>query len=115
MDDYLCIAVGVKAVTTQLEFFLQLGKVIYLTVKNCPDSLVFIVDRLASAREIDDAEPPHAQPDTTLRIKAFIIWPAMDNCPAHMLELGCFNFLPFAPNQACYSAHEGTSAMRSKV
>jgi hypothetical protein len=37
-----------------------------------------------AACDIDNAEPPHANPEFTIRVKALIIRAAMRNGPAHI-------------------------------
>src|SRR5690606_5625527 len=47
------------------------------------DAAVFVRDRLVPAGEIDDAEPPHAEPHAAFDERPPIIGPAVDDRVAH--------------------------------
>src|SRR5438105_15885709 len=67
------IRVGIEAMPFELQILPELGEVIDLAVENNPDSLVFVVDRLMSACQINDAQAPHPQSKTSLRMNSFVV------------------------------------------
>jgi hypothetical protein len=59
MNDNFCVTASVKMMALPLQFGAKLKKVIDFTIKNNPNTTVFIVDRLMTARYIDYAEPSY--------------------------------------------------------
>src|SRR5689334_21328936 len=65
---------------------IELGKVVRLTVKDDPQGLIFIGNRLVATFHIDDGEASHAQADAWFRVKAIAIRPTMENGLRHLIE-----------------------------
>ena len=60
MDNHLRIRVRVEAVAPALELRTKFGKVVNLAVKDHPNRSIFVKHRLLAARQINNAQPPHA-------------------------------------------------------
>ena len=70
----LCVTVAVAA---RDELLAQGEMVVDLAIEHDPERAVFVRNRLMPARHIDNAEPPHADADCAIRIKAFVVGTAM--------------------------------------
>src|SRR6266566_4116051 len=57
--------------------------VVDLAVEDDDLRLVFVEDRLSSARQIDDAEPSHPEADVAVHVGALVVRPPMTNRLAH--------------------------------
>src|SRR5579883_1241173 len=86
MNDYLCITLGTEKVATRAQFLAQGAVVPDLTVKNQPDILRFVTDRLPPARQVDDAEASEAKPDLLSHIHPLIVGPPVLQQAHHALE-----------------------------
>src|SRR3989442_3379999 len=62
MHDHLGVRTGPKAVTLRLQLGDQGVEVVDLTVEGDPDRPVLVRERLLAGREVDDREPPVAEP-----------------------------------------------------
>ena len=109
MDDHLRISVGIKRVPPCFEFLAQFGKIVDFTVENHPNAAVFIMDRLPPAREIDDAEPAHAQPDWAFGVDSLIVGTTVNDRLAHSPYFGRIDLLITPPDNAGYPTHRSTS------
>jgi hypothetical protein len=69
------------------EFRSQFRVVVDLSIEDDPHCLVFISYRLATSREIDDAESAHTQADGSRHIIALVIGPPVVHGPIHPFEL----------------------------
>src|ERR1700726_2420887 len=83
MDDRFCIALGAIAVATSDQFFSQCEVIVDFAIENDPYGSVFIANRLMTAGDINDAEPPHTDADLTLSKDAIIIRTAVSHDVAH--------------------------------
>ena len=88
MDDDLGVGVRIKRVTLADEVFLDLREVVDLPIEDDPDRLILIVDRLMAGRQVDDAQPAHAQGGLPVDIEPFVVGPAVDDDVGHPLEQG---------------------------
>jgi hypothetical protein len=104
--DDLGIRVGVEAVAPAFKLGTQPREVVNLAVEDHPDALVFVMDGLVTASQVDDAQPSHAETDAVLRVNAFVVRTAVYDGLAHTMDslrvsdearLGTYN--------ACDSAH----------
>jgi hypothetical protein len=77
MDNNLRIAPCVKLVPTGLEIASHTLKVVNFSVKNNPDTPVFIVNGLVPAGNIDDAQSSHRKPHVLVDVHAVVIGAAM--------------------------------------
>src|SRR2546423_2444721 len=70
---------------TRSKLVTNLAMVVDLAVQHAPDRRIFVADRLMSAGDIDDAQPPHSQPNPRegIDIHAFIIRTAVLHQPVH--------------------------------
>ncbi len=105
VNDDLSITMGVKLMAAGFEFAAQLREVVYLAIEDDPNALVFVVNGLVAAREIDNAEPPHAQAHRPASVNSLVVRPAMDDRLAHAVDLLRLGLLVGAPHQSCYPAH----------
>ena len=86
VDDDLGIGVRVETVPALLEHAAQLDVVEDLAVVGDPDGLVFVVDRLRAAREVDDAEARVAEAETGLEMEARAVRSTMPQRRHHALQ-----------------------------
>ena len=86
MDDHLGISMGIEAVATAFQLPPKLREVVGFAVINYPDALVFVVNGLVSAAEVNDAQPPHAQPNRTLDEEPLIVGAAVHDGVAHLVN-----------------------------
>jgi hypothetical protein len=106
MNDDFGITVGIKAMAVALEGSAQLGEVIDFAIEYDPYGAVFVMDRLLSGTQVDDAEPAHAKPHPALRINAFVIGAAMHDRLAHAAHFGRIgHIITICAGNARYSAH----------
>src|SRR6185436_11995071 len=84
-DDF---GVGVrgKAVAGGFEIPAELLEVVDLAVEDDRDAAVLVVDRLMSGRDVDDAQPPHAEADPRLHERSLIVGPAVAYDLAHVAD-----------------------------
>ena len=80
--------------------------VVDFTVVDDPQTLVLVANRLLSGPNVDNAEPPHSQPDVTFDKKALIVRSAMHDSRIHLRQPVALKepFLPGIQNSAD-SAH----------
>src|SRR5215469_1838112 len=86
MDDHFGIAVCGETVATFLEFCSQFTEVVNFSVENNPDRFVFVVNRLVSAGQVDDAQSPHSQGDVISNEYALVVRPSVENRLAHPMS-----------------------------
>ena len=86
VNDGLGIAVRAVAVAARDELLAQGEMVVNLAIEHDPERAIFIRNRLMSARNIDNAEPSHADAQMAVRIKAFVVGPAMGDDAAHFAQ-----------------------------
>jgi hypothetical protein len=67
----------------RFELHSKLTVVVDLAVEHDPDRTIFVVDRLLSRREVDDAQAPHAETDARLHMDPLVVRPAMPDDVAH--------------------------------
>src|SRR6185437_10170809 len=84
MNQGFGIAVRGKAMTLRDELAAQILIIVDFAVKNDPDRAVFVGNRLVSAREIDDAQPAHANGALTIDVDTLVIRTAMADLRAHL-------------------------------
>src|SRR5271166_6333449 len=113
MNDHLSIRVRAKFMTSTLQLFAQIEKVVDLAVEHHGHAAIFVVDGLGAASEIDDAEPAHSQAHVASRVNAFIIRTAVHEGVRHAPHLLGRNLLARAGDHSGYSAHRCTSKLSS--
>ena len=82
-DNSFGVAVSVKGVAELFQLRAQLEIVVDFAIEDDPRRAICVVNRLLSALEVNDGEPPHRQPDPVLKIKTVFVRPAMAYCLAH--------------------------------
>src|SRR5439155_18392030 len=75
-----------EAVARRLQLAPQFGEVVNLAVEDDPDRAVFVVNRLMSARQIDNAQAPHPERDAGLDEHTFVVRSAMTDDVAHAMD-----------------------------
>src|SRR5690349_20309345 len=111
MYDDFRIRVGIEAMSASLEFAAKIREVVDLSVKDDPYGLILVVNRLMTTRNVDDAQPAHAEPDRPLRENAFVIWAAMHDLLAHAVDVRVVSCFVGPHDQARYSAHGSISSV----
>ena len=109
MHDDFGIAVGIKRVTAGFEFLPQCGEVVDFAVKDHPHAVIFVMNWLASAREVNNAQATHAQAHRAPGVDSLVVRPAVHDRLAHAVNLLGMNLLVGPAHHARYSAHRGTS------
>src|SRR5688572_18656262 len=86
MKDRFRVAVRADGVPPGYQLPPQLAVVIDLSVEDDPFRSVFISDRLAAAREIDDAQAAHPQRCAAIDHEADVVGPAVPDRVAHRVN-----------------------------
>src|SRR5262249_55468593 len=60
--------------------------VVELAVLHRPDGAVLVADRLVAALDVDDAEPPHAERDAGLEVRAAVVRASVRHGVGHAVE-----------------------------
>jgi hypothetical protein len=115
MDDYLCVGVGVKLMARPFEFGAKLEEIVNLSVKNHPNCLVLIVDRLLASRYVNNAQPSNAQSHAALHVDTFLVGSAVENALAHTMNRGSIDSaVALRVSDTCDSAHTLKIPLRNK-
>ena len=101
----LGVRMGIEAVAAAFELPAQLRKVIDFTVENDPEALVFVVNGLLAARNVNDTESAHSQAGWAVRVDAFIVRTTVNDSLAHSADLGRIDRLACAPHHSRYATH----------
>jgi hypothetical protein len=105
MNDDLGIRGGIERVAKAFEFAALLGAVVKLAVENYPDRAIFVMYRLATRVQIDDAQASHTEADTVGEIKAVVIGASMDHRGAHPAQLIQPNGSSVQTSNTCNATH----------
>src|SRR5262249_33879096 len=90
----------------RLEAGPEVAVVVDLPVEHHPDRAVLVGQRLVPARQIDDAEPAHSEPDRTVRVDALVVrTPVMDGLTHCANNSGVDRFAPVFMKLSGYAAH----------
>src|SRR2546430_14268354 len=111
MNNHFGVSVGVKLVTSALQFCSQFWKIVNLAIENYPNFLIFVVDGLVTARKVNNAQSSHAEANWPLGINSLIVGPAVNDGLAHPPDVGSIDCFTFSPYHARYPAHRFTSAV----
>ena len=90
MNDDFRVGLGIKAVPQRLHFAPQLDIVENLAVEDQPDFAIFVVDRLLTAGQVDDAEARVRHREPTLQEKSGAVGPTMMQAAQHRREFMTF-------------------------
>jgi hypothetical protein len=93
-------------VPSAFEPLAELGEVVNFSIENDPDALVFVVDWLVSAAEVNDAQSAHSQADWPACVNSLVVGTAMDNRLAHAVNVGSVYIFAFTSDNAGYAAHD---------
>src|SRR5947209_10837695 len=91
MDDHLGVCMRAKDMSLTLQFRPQIGEVVDFSIEDDENSTVFVENRLVTARQVNDAEPPHAQAHAIFDKNAFVVWPAMHDLLTHLMNQRLFH------------------------
>src|SRR6266516_231637 len=83
MENGFGVALGRERVSAGQEPAAELPVVVDLPVEDDDLRAILVEDRLAPARQIDDAEPPHPEADGARYIDALVVRPPMPDRVAH--------------------------------
>jgi hypothetical protein len=86
VDDRLGITGGRETMAERFELRAQLEVVVDLAVEDDPDRAGLVVDRLAAAGKVDDAQSPHAQADARLHVDSLVVRPPVPDDFAHAVN-----------------------------
>ena len=100
------VAVGLEAMAGANQIRAQFLEVVNLAVEDHPDGSVFVGNGLVAGAEIDDAEPPHADPAAAVDVIAFVVRSAMPDLIAHRADVGQIG-LPLAQKLSGNATHVG--------
>src|SRR5882724_2856761 len=87
MNQRFRVAVGFESMAGADQIRAQFLEVIDLAIEDYPHGSVFVGHGLVAARQIDDAEAPHAEAAATGDMIAFIIRAAVPDLIAHRADL----------------------------
>jgi hypothetical protein len=104
MENYLAITPGVEVMPPFDQPTAQLAVVVDLAIGNQYQRMIFIVERLASADEVDDAQPPHPKLEPAIRIPATTIGTTVNKGRDHAIDIPS-SALTAAADLSCYSTH----------
>src|ERR1700722_6681528 len=88
VDDHLGVGGRVEAVARGFQVTSQFPVVVDFAVEDDPDRAILVVDWLVPGREIDDAEPPHAERDAGVHPDTLVVRAAMADDGAHAVDEG---------------------------
>src|SRR6476661_1952294 len=86
MHDRFGVGRSVEKMSGRLELVPELPVVVDFAVEHDPDGAILVMNRLMSGREVNDTQPPHAEPDALLDMHAFVVRSAMPNHLAHAMH-----------------------------
>ena len=86
MDDRFRVTSCAVAMTLGFKLRAQFCVIVNFTVKDDPEALVFIGNRLMSGLNVDDAEPPHREAHIAFNEKTFVVRSSMHNLAVHARE-----------------------------
>ena len=86
------------------------AEVVDFAVEDDPDGPIFVVDRLMSRRQIDDAQPPHAERNPLVHEPAFVVGAAMPDDLAHPADQFLARFQAAWRARVCRFHEAGDSA-----
>ena len=86
MDNHLCVCARLEDMPALLETCAQFLEVVDFAVQNQPNCPIFVGDGLMSARNVQNAEPSHADAGAATRVMANIIGPAMFDHATHAVQ-----------------------------
>src|SRR3989442_13624786 len=105
VDDRFGVTVGIKAMAATFEFFFEFSIVVNLAVVDDPRRSIRVVNRLLSALQINDGQPPHGQPNAVVEIKTILIRTSMPDRVVHSRKDVAINLRVITANDTCYSTH----------
>src|SRR5437667_5159358 len=106
MDYDFRIGVSVKNMSLSLEFPAQLKEIIDLAIEHHPYSSVFVMNGLLTTRNVNNAEPTHAEPYCPIDVDSLVVRSAVDNRSAHLPHLsGIYLGSAITNNDSCNTAH----------
>ena len=91
VNDRLRVSRRIEPVSCLLELVPKFTEVVNLAVEHNPNRTVLVVDRLVPGRQVDDAQPAHAEGHALVHQQPFVVGPAVANHLAHpMREISGF-------------------------
>src|SRR5438552_15513147 len=106
MEHRLGVALRAQRVPSDQEIAAQVTIVVNFAVENDDFGAILVEDRLVPASQIDDTQPPHAEPDGAIEEQSLIVWPAMADGGAHRAhDLGAHRMVQVCMNDADDAAH----------
>src|SRR5579863_7920298 len=87
MNDRLRVALRRERVAARQQIAAQIAIVVNLAVKDNPDRLVLVRDRLVARMQVDNAEPPHPDRTPAIEMKPVVIRSPVPNGRAHPLHV----------------------------
>src|SRR5579875_3192741 len=103
MYNHFGIGVGIKMMTFAFKLRTQFGEVVNLSVEDNPDRLILVLNRLAAASHVNNAQSPHSTADWPSHVKSLIIRPWID-CGS-MAALASEFMIPAIPH--IKNSHQG--------
>ena len=86
VDDRLCVRRRIETVSRLLEVAAKLAKVVDLAVEHDPDGAILVVDWLIPCRQVDDAQPAHAERHAAHHQETLIVGASVPNHVAHAVR-----------------------------
>ena len=83
MNDHFGVRARLELVAECFKFGAQFAEIVNLTIENDGECALFIPNRLAAARKINNTEAAHAQRGTRSDQQAFVVRAAVNHCRIH--------------------------------
>jgi hypothetical protein len=106
VNDDLGVRAGLEDVALRLELFAQLDEVIDLAVEDDLHGAVFVLDRLRSAGQVDDAESAVPQPDPVGHEASVAVGAAVAHGSRHAVEQISIGAPPVSVKDSGNTAHQ---------
>src|SRR3989338_5586329 len=91
MDDCLCVAGGVEVMSKRGKLGVQFLVVVNPSVIDCPNGFVLVMNGLVSCLEVNNVQPPYAEPDVPFNKRTSLVRATVVEGLAHLLQQAPFH------------------------
>jgi hypothetical protein len=115
MDDRLGVGSGCIPMAERLQPLAKNRMVIDFSVEDNPERTVFVADGLMPGRQINDAQPAHAEPGAAFHVNALVVGPAMNHGGTHLPQDPGVDFRVFRELHYSSDSAHGTSLPEPEI
>src|SRR3954469_1396079 len=83
MNDHFGVGVGAEGMALSFQRLPETFEVVNFAIEDDPNCAVFVLYRLMSTLEIDDAQTAHSQSDSGSHVETFVVRAAVNHRVAH--------------------------------